>query len=170
MGLALVETNLGAALHVSIKQSIDDEKRAFDATDFTQGKCKLMLAWTGCKLLEQLTGWHDARRHCGHGPQDTRPILDDETLFDFAADKAAQLLRRCGRIEEVQPFRRQIPYTWNESEGQKRGDGKDMVGEAAGVCILLFDLTARFVHQQPVEDVGASLTVAGMFWVAKGPN
>ncbi len=58
MGLALVETDLDAALHVSIKQPIDDEKRTFDATDFTQGKCKLMLAWIGCKLLEQLTGRH----------------------------------------------------------------------------------------------------------------
>ena len=33
----LVETDLGAALHVSIKQPIDDEKRALNATDFTQG-------------------------------------------------------------------------------------------------------------------------------------
>src|SRR5690606_9344135 len=148
------ETDLGAALHVSITQPIDDEKRALDATYFTQGKCKIMLAWIGRKLLEQLTTRHDARRHRGHGSQDILPILDDETLSDLAADQAAQLLRRCGRIEEVKPFRRQIPYTWNESEGQQRSDGKDMVGEAAGVCILLFDLTARFVHQQPVEDVG----------------
>lgn len=29
-----------------------------------------------------------------------------------------------------------------------------MVGEAAGIGILLFDVTACFVHQQPVEDVG----------------
>ena len=91
MGLALVETDLGAALHVSIKQPIDDEKRALDATYFTQGKCKLMLSWIGRKLLEQLTGRHDARRHRGHGPQDIRPILDDETLSDLAADQAAQL-------------------------------------------------------------------------------
>ena len=86
MGFSLVETDLGAALHVSIKQPIDDEQRALDASDFTQGKCKLMLAWIRRKLLEQLTGRHDARRHRGHGPQDIRPVLDDEALSDLAAD------------------------------------------------------------------------------------
>ena len=67
MGLALVETNLGTALHVGIKQPVDDEERALDAADFTQGKCQLVLAWIGCELFEQLTGRHDARCHRGHG-------------------------------------------------------------------------------------------------------
>jgi hypothetical protein len=77
MGLALVEANLGTTLHVGIKQPIDDEERALDAADFTQGKCQLMLAWIGCELFEQLTGRHDARSHRGYGAQDILPVLNN---------------------------------------------------------------------------------------------
>ena len=34
MGFALVQTDLGTALHVCIKQPVDDEERAFDPSDF----------------------------------------------------------------------------------------------------------------------------------------
>lgn len=42
----------------------------------------------------------------------------------------------------------------DEPEPKQRGHGKDVIGEPAGICILLCDLPARLVHQQPVQDVG----------------
>jgi hypothetical protein len=64
---AFVETNLSAALHVSIEQPVDDEERTLNATDFAQSQGQLVLARVGRKFLQQLTGWHDARCHLRTG-------------------------------------------------------------------------------------------------------
>ena len=44
MGLSLVETNLGAALHVGIEQPFDDEQRPFHPPDFLEGFGQRVLA------------------------------------------------------------------------------------------------------------------------------
>jgi hypothetical protein len=43
MGLAFVQPDLGAALHVGIEQPVDNEERPLDPSDFTQCDRKLML-------------------------------------------------------------------------------------------------------------------------------
>ncbi len=43
VSLAFVETNLSAALHVSIEQPVDDEERTLNATDFAQSQGQLVL-------------------------------------------------------------------------------------------------------------------------------
>ena len=48
---------------------------------------------------------------------------------------------------------RASPVCLELPEGQQGCDGKDMVGKAAGIGMLLFDLAAGLLHQQPVEDV-----------------
>jgi len=76
MRLAFVQANLGAPLHVGIKQPVNDEERAFDATDFPKGYSQFMLAGIGRKLTQKLAGWHDACDHCGRTSQDIRVILN----------------------------------------------------------------------------------------------
>ncbi|KRS11137.1 hypothetical protein XM53_18000 [Roseovarius atlanticus] len=93
MRFALVQTDLGAALHVSVKEPFDDEEGALDAADFAKRHGQLVLARIGGELREQLTGWHSAGHHGGRGAQDAGPVLDDKTLADLAADQAAQLIR-----------------------------------------------------------------------------
>ena len=34
MSLALVQAGVGSALHIGIEQSVDDEERSFDPSDF----------------------------------------------------------------------------------------------------------------------------------------
>ena len=58
VGLAHVETDLGASLHVGIGQPVDDEERPFYPTDFSQGRRQFMLSGIGCELPQEL-----ARRH-----------------------------------------------------------------------------------------------------------
>lgn len=50
MGLALVQADLGAALHVCIEQPLDDEERPLDPSDFTQGDREFVLAGIGSEL------------------------------------------------------------------------------------------------------------------------
>jgi len=50
MRLAFVQANLGAPLHVGIKQPVNDEERALDAADFPKGYSQFMLAGIGRKL------------------------------------------------------------------------------------------------------------------------
>lgn len=92
--LALVQADLGPALHVGIEEPLDDEECAFDAADFAERDGQFVLARIGGKLLEQLTGRHNARHHGGRGPQHARPVLDDKTLADLATDQATQFIRR----------------------------------------------------------------------------
>ncbi len=56
MGLALVETDLGAALHVGIEKPVDDEERPFDPSDFPQSDRQFMLPGIGCELPQELAG------------------------------------------------------------------------------------------------------------------
>lgn len=44
MGLALVEADLGAALHIPVQQLFGDEERPLDPSDCAQGHCQLVLA------------------------------------------------------------------------------------------------------------------------------
>ena len=154
MGLALVETDLSATLHVGIEQPVDNKERAFDTPDFTQGKRQLMLAGIGSKLLQQLAGGHDPRRHRGHGAQEVGPVLGDQAFSDLAPDQPAQFFRGGCRVEEIEPLGRQVSNAGDEPVGQECGDGEDMVGEAAGVGRLFLDPATSLVHQQPVEDIG----------------
>ena len=55
----------------------------------------------------------------------------------------------------------------DERVTKDRARSEDMI--RAPPCRLLFaDAPSRLVHQEPVEDVGASWTVAGMICVANG--
>ena len=50
--LALVQADLGPALHVGIEEPLDDEECALDAADFAERDGQFVLARIGGKLLE----------------------------------------------------------------------------------------------------------------------
>lgn len=50
MRLALVEPDLGAALHVGVKQPFDDEECPFDPSDFPECDRQVVLPRIGCKF------------------------------------------------------------------------------------------------------------------------
>lgn len=45
MRLALIQTNIGTALHIGIEQPVDDEQRTLYAPDFPERQGKFMLTW-----------------------------------------------------------------------------------------------------------------------------
>ena len=45
MGFTFVEPDLGAALHIGIKQPIDDKECTFDPSDFSKGDSKVSVRW-----------------------------------------------------------------------------------------------------------------------------
>ena len=56
MGFTFVEPDLGAALHIGIKQPIDDKECTFDPSDFSKGDSKVMLTRMRGKLFQELAG------------------------------------------------------------------------------------------------------------------
>jgi hypothetical protein len=94
MGLAPVQANLGPPLHVGVEEPSDDEEGSLDAADFTERDGQLVLARIGGKLLEQLTGRHDACHHGGGRPRHAGPVLDHKSLADLASDQTAQFVWR----------------------------------------------------------------------------
>lgn len=50
MRFALIQSDLGAALHIGVQQPVDDEQRPFDPADFAQCDRKLVLSGIGRKF------------------------------------------------------------------------------------------------------------------------
>jgi len=47
-----------------------------------------------------------------------------------------------------------VADTWSEAKTQKVHEGEDMIGEAGGVGVVLFDPQIGLVMQQTVEHIG----------------
>ena len=79
------------------------------------------------------------------------PVPVDQVNVHLAADQRAQALRNPRAFEHVKT---QVPDARDERVAADRAGGEDVVGEAAGVGVLLADAPPGLVHQEPVEDVG----------------
>ena len=53
MSLAPVQAGFGSALHIGVKQPVDDEERALDPSDFTESDVQFVLARIGCELSQR---------------------------------------------------------------------------------------------------------------------
>ena len=125
MSLALVQAGVGSALHISVEQPVDDEERsneegAFDPSDFAESDGQFVLARIGRELSQQLAGWKDATGQGGSNPQDVRPVPHDHVLPDLVAGQSDQGFRNASGLEDMQPFRRQVPDAGDEPIAEHR--------------------------------------------------
>ena len=74
--------------------------------------------------------------------------------LNLVAGQSHQRFRNASGLEDMQPFRRQVPDARDEPIAEQGCDGEDMVGETAGVGVLLADAPPGPGHQQPVENIG----------------
>ena len=72
MSLALVQAGVGSALHIGVEQSVDDEERSFDPSDFAESDGQFLLARIGRELSQQLARRKGAAGQGGSNPQDVR--------------------------------------------------------------------------------------------------
>ena len=154
MSLALVQAGVGPALHIGVEQPVDDEERTFDPSDFTESDSQFVLARIGRELSQQLAGRKSAAGQGGSDPQDVRPVPHDHVLPYFVAGQSGQGFGKASGLEDMQPFRRKVTDARDEPVAKQGCDGEDMVGETAGVGVLLADATPGPGHQQPVENIG----------------
>ena len=92
VGLAFVETYLGAALHLGIEQPFDDKQCPFDPPDFAQRKCQVVLSRSRRQFLEEMTGLHPAGEHGCNAAQNIWPIGDDGGFADAVARQRVSVL------------------------------------------------------------------------------
>ena len=109
MILALVQAGAGPALHTCVEEPVDDEEGAFDPSDFSESDGQLVQARIRRELSQQLAGRKDVTGQGGSNPEDVRPVPHDHVLPDFVAGQPDQGLRNASGLEDVQPFRRQVP-------------------------------------------------------------
>ena len=149
-----VQAGVGPALHIGVEQPVDDEERSIGPSDFAESDGQFVLAGIGRELAQQLAGRKDATGQGGSNPQDVRPVPHDHVLQDFVAGQSDQGFGNASGLEDMQPFRRQVPDTGDELVAWQGCDGEDMAGEAAGAGVLLTDAPPGPGHQQPVENMG----------------
>ena len=70
MSLALVQAGVGSALHIGVKQPVDDEERAFDPADFAESGGRVVPARIGCELSQQWARRKGTTGQGGSNPQD----------------------------------------------------------------------------------------------------
>ena len=104
VGLAFVETYLGAALHLGIEQPFDDKQCPFDPPDFAQRKCQVVLSRSRRQFLEEMTGLHPAGEHGCNAAQNIWPIGDDGGFADAVARQALQFFWDSLRVKDMQPL------------------------------------------------------------------
>ena len=104
VGLAFVETYLGAALHLGIEQPFDDKQCPFDPPDFAQRKCQVVLSRSRRQFLEERTGLHPAGEHGCNAAQNIWPIGDDGGFADAVARQALQFFWDSLRVKDMQPL------------------------------------------------------------------
>ena len=114
MSLALVQAGVGPALHIGVEQPVDDEERSFDPSDFAESDGQFVLARIGRELSQQLARRKGAAGQGGSNPQDVRPVPYDHVLPDFVAGQSDQGFRNASGLEDMQPFRWQVPDAWDE--------------------------------------------------------
>ena len=78
--LALVEADLGAALHARVEDPFDDEQRALDPADLAQGRGQVVLARIGGELAQDTARRDLAGAHGGGAAEQVGPIGDDQRL------------------------------------------------------------------------------------------
>lgn len=132
MGLAFVQPDLGAALHVGIEQPLHDEERPLDPSDFPEGNGQLVLSGVGCEFTQQLAWRHDARDHGGGAAQDAGPVCRDERFLDLAADQPLQLFGAGRRFEEIEALRCRLPRPATLSPIRPRSRGFSRRGGLSG--------------------------------------
>ena len=114
MGLALVQAGVGPALHIGVEEPLDDEERSLDPSDFAESYGQFVLARIGRELSQQLARWKGPAGQGGRDPQDVRPVPNDRVLPDPVTCQSRQVLRNGSGLEDMQPFRRQVPDARDE--------------------------------------------------------
>ena len=160
MSLALVQAGVGPALHIGLEQPVDDEERSFDLSDFAESDGQFVLARIGRELSQQLARRKGAAGQDGSNQQDVRPVPHDHVLPDFLSGQSGEGFRNASGLEDMQPFRRQVPEARDDPIAEQGYDGEDMVDETAGVGVLLADAPPGPGHRQPVENIGRFVSAA----------
>ena len=157
MSLAPVQSCVGKGLHIGGEEPVDDEEGTFDLSDFAESDGQFVLAGISCELSHQLARRKDAAGQGGGNPQNVRPVPHDHVLRNLIAGQSDQGPRNASGLEDVQPFRWQVPDSWDELIAEQGCDGEDIVGEPARVGILPADAPPSPDHHQSVENVGRSV-------------
>ena len=138
---------MGASAHVRVEHPIDDEERALDAADFAKRRGEIMLARIRSELAQQLARRDGPRHHGGGASQHVWPVRHDQSVAHLAADQSAQLTRNGAGVKDMEALGWQVPNPRDELVSEERRNGEDMVGEAAGVGILLAHAAPGVVHE-----------------------
>ena len=125
MSLALVQAGVGSALHSGVEQPVDDAERSnaersFDPSDFASSDDQFVLARIGRELSQQLARRKGAAGQGGSNPQDVRPVPHDHVRPDFVAGQSDQEFRNTSGLEDMPPFRRQVPDARGEPIAEHR--------------------------------------------------
>lgn len=129
-------------------------ERSFHASDFTQGKGKAVLTRIRAEFAQdERSGYGPLLDRSGQ-PQHFAELLLDESCIDGAADQRSEGPPLTPLAGNVQPFVGEIADAGSEAKAQQMAESEDMVGEAAGVGVVLFDPQVGLMVEQPVKDVG----------------
>ena len=152
--LALVQPGMHAAAQLDALQPVQDEQRALDASQLAQRHSQAVLAGIAAELAQHQRGRHRALLDRGGQPQDFVPMGANVLDIERAADHRLQRIVSDIAFRDVELGVAQVADARRKAEAQQMHQGKNVIGEARRVGVVLLDAQVGFVVQQTVEHVG----------------
>jgi len=152
-GLTLIQANLNPTAQFDVLHPVKREACALDTSQLTQ--CHRQAA------LARITSEFAQHQRCGNGSlldrrdqaQDLIPMGADLIHVDVAADQPSERRILLCVAVDVKAFVSQITDARGEAEAQWGHQGKDVIGEAGRIGIVLFDPQVGLVLKQTVQDM-----------------
>ena len=154
-----VETGMDAASQFDALQPGEDEQCPFDPAQCAQGDSETVLAGVAAQLAKHERGRYGALLDRRCEMKDIVPVSADSFQVDCSTNHRHKRWVFDLAVRQIEPCVAQVADARREAKTEQMHEGEDVIGEARGVGVMLFNSQVGLMVKQAVEDVrGVSRT------------
>ena len=150
---AFIEADLNAAAQLDALQPGQDKQGPFDAAQLSQSDRKPILPGVAAKLSQHERSCYRALLDRSGEAEDFAPVRPDRFEIERASDHGLERLVFDFAFGNIELRVSKVSDAWSEAEPQQVHESEDMIGEAGGVGVVLFDPQIGLVMQQAIDVV-----------------
>ena len=151
--LTLVEADVASTAQLGVLQPLERKEGRFQLSQFAQGERQAVLAGIGRELAQDHRGGDCSRFDRQGEAQQFEPMIANDAKIDSARRQRSELGRHGHARQYIESLFLQVANARRKAEAQQTAHGKDMIGEAPGVGVVLVNDEAAPVIKQSVEDI-----------------
>ena len=168
--LTLVEADVAATAQLGVLQPLERKESPFQLSQFAQRERQAVLPGIGRELAQDHRSGDRSRFDRQGEAQQFEPMIANDAKIDGACHRRSEIGRYGHAGQYIKSLFLQVANAPRKAEAQQTAHGKDMIGEAAGVGVVLVNDEAALVIKQSVEDIGRLVSGRGDHLGVKGPK